>query len=173
MSVLACPDPSSPGVNVTDPNDKIHRQPARMKQKLRELRARDGLTQDQVAKALGVHESAVSRWEGGSRVPTADDLVRLSDLFQVSVDSLLGKDLQYSASGVALLDRVLLARLEAAETTEEFDELILANKDHALWLPVPDGAVLVQVGEAMRRAAKVAEKHRGSQYVDRLFRPRM
>ncbi|MEC7583429.1 MAG: helix-turn-helix transcriptional regulator [Planctomycetota bacterium] len=144
-----------------------------MKQKLRELRARDGLTQDQVAKALGVHESAVSRWEGGSRVPTADDLVRLSDLYQVSVDSLLGKETQYSPAGVALLDRVLLERLEAAETTEEFDELILENRDHALWLPVPEGAVLVQVAEAMRRAAKVAAKHRDSQHVDRLFRPRM
>ena len=158
---------------MTEATDKITSQLARMRQKLRELRARDGLTQDQVAKAVGVHESAVSRWEGGTRFPTAEDLVRLSDLYQVSVDALLGKDLQYAAPGAALLDRRLLKRLEAAETTEEFDALIEAHAEHAVWLLVPEDAVLVPVAEAMRRAGRVAEKHRTSRYVDRLFRPKM
>jgi hypothetical protein len=38
---------------------------------------------------------------------------------------------------------------------------------------VPDGAVLIPVAEAMRLTRKVAEKHRSSQFVDRLFRPRV
>ena len=46
--------------------------------RLRELRARRGLTQDQVAKRLACHESAVSRWECGSRFPTGEDLVALA-----------------------------------------------------------------------------------------------
>src|SRR5262245_17289615 len=141
--------------------------------RLRELRARHGFTQDRVARELGVHESAVSRWENGTRFPTGEDLVTLSDLFQVSVDFLLGKVRQYAAPGTALVDQVLLDRLEAAATTEEFDRLIAANEEQAVWLPVPDGAVLVPVTEGMRRARKVADKHRGSMYVDRLFRPRL
>lgn len=139
--------------------------------RLRELRARFGLTQEQIARTLGCHESAVSRWESGSRFPTGEDLVALSDLFRVSVDYLLGKQSQYAAPGTALLDQDLLDKLEAAVTTADFDRLIAEHAGHAVWLPVPEGSVLVPVAEAMRRARKVADKQQGSSYADRLFRP--
>lgn len=141
--------------------------------RLRELRARRGLTQDQVAKRLGCHESAVSRWESGSRFPTGEDLVSLADLFEVSTDDLLGRLKQYAAPGAALVDMRLLEKLAAAETTVEFDRVIADNDEQAVWLPVPEGAVLMPVAEAMRWARKVADKHRASSYVDRLFRPRV
>lgn len=140
--------------------------------RLRELRARRGFTQDHVAKRLGCHESAVSRWESGSRFPTGEDLVALADLFEVSTDDLLGRAKQFAASGAALVDIRLLERLAAAETVAEFDRLIGENTEQAVWLPVPDGAILVPVAEAMRWTRKVAEKHKASQFVDRLFRPR-
>lgn len=139
--------------------------------RLRELRARFGLTQEQIARKLNCHESAVSRWESGNRFPTGEDLVALSDLFRVSVDYLLGKQAQYAAPGTALLDQSLLDQLEAAGTTEEFDRLIAEHGGQAVWLPVPEGSVLVPVAEAMRRARKVADKQQGSSYADRLFRP--
>jgi transcriptional regulator with XRE-family HTH domain len=141
--------------------------------KIRELRARRGLTQDQVAQALSVHESAVSRWESGGRVPTAADLLALAQLFRVSVDSLFGRAEQYVPEGSVLLDQALLERLEAADTTAEFDRLLREGGDQALWLPVPEGAVLLPVAEAMRRAHRVAARHRDSAFVDRLFRPRL
>jgi transcriptional regulator with XRE-family HTH domain len=139
--------------------------------RLRELRARFRMTQDQVARKLGCHESAVSRWENGNRFPTGEDLVALSDLFEVSIDYLLGKPHQHLPAGTALVDQVLLDRLEAAATTAEFDALIREHEEQAVWLPVPEGAVVVPVGEAMRRARRVADKHKDSRYVDRLFRP--
>ncbi|MBP8301912.1 MAG: helix-turn-helix transcriptional regulator [Planctomycetes bacterium] len=143
-----------------------------MASRLRELRARRGFTQDQVAKRLGCHESAVSRWESGSRFPTGEDLVALADLFEVSADDLLGRIRQYTAMGSALVDMRLLEKLAAATTTEEFDRVIAENEEQAIWLPVPDGAAVMPVAEAMRWARKVADKHKGSTFVDRLFRPR-
>lgn len=141
--------------------------------RLRELRARRGFTQDHVAKRLGCHESAVSRWESGSRFPTGEDLVALADLFEVSTDDLLGRVRQYAAPGSALVDMRLLERLAAAESTAEFDKLIGQNEEQAIWLPVPEGAVLIPVAEAMRWTRKVADRHRTSSFVDRLFRPRV
>ena len=160
---------------MTEPQELEQHRPLaqHLAQRLRELRARHGLTQDRVAKELGVHESAVSRWESGTRFPTGEDLVVLSDLFQVSIDYLLGRPRQYAAPGTALVDQLLLDRLEAAPSTAEFDRLIAANEEQAAWLPVPEGAVLVPVAEAMRRARRVADKHKQSRYVDRLFRPRL
>ncbi len=141
--------------------------------RLRELRARRGFTQDYVAKRLGCHESAVSRWESGSRFPTGEDLVALADLFQVSTDDLLGRTRQYAPPGSALVDMKLLERLAAVDSTAEFDRLIADADEQAVWLPVPEGAVMVPVPEAMRLARKVADKHKGSVHVDRLFRPRV
>ena len=141
--------------------------------RLRELRARRGFTQDHVAKRLGCHESAVSRWESGSRFPTGEDLVALADLFEVSTDDLLGRVKQFAAAGSALVDMRLLERLAAAGTADEFDKLVTGNEDQAIWLPVPEGAVIIPVAEAMRLTRKVAEKHKTSRFADRLFRPRV
>ncbi len=96
----------------------------------------------------------------------------LADLFEVSTDDLLGRERQFAAPGSALVDMRLLEQLAAAETTGEFDRLIVKNEEQAVWLPVPDGAVLTPVAEAMRWTRKVADKHKASQFVDRLFRPR-
>lgn len=126
-----------------------------------------------MAKRLGCHESAVSRWESGSRFPTGEDLVALADLFEVSTDDLLGRVRQYATAGSALVDMRLLEKLAAAESTEEFDRLIREHEEQAVWLPVPDGAVIIPVAEAMRWTRKVADRHKGSSFVDRLFRPRI
>ncbi|MEZ6037835.1 MAG: helix-turn-helix transcriptional regulator [Planctomycetota bacterium] len=165
--------PDIPAAAQTDRSNEPSRPLAtHLAARLRELRARRGFTQDHVAKRLGCHESAVSRWESGSRFPTGEDLVALADLFEVSTDDLLGRQRQYATNGAALVDMRLLESLAGAETTAEFDRLIRDNEEQAVWLPVPDGSVLVPVAEAMRWARKVADKHKDSVYVDRLFRPR-
>jgi transcriptional regulator with XRE-family HTH domain len=140
--------------------------------RLRELRARRDLTQDQVAAAIGCHESAVSRWESGERLPTLQDLVALCRLLEVSCDDLLGRAEQPVIRGMVLLDRELLDRLAEARSTAEFDALVAAREQQAAWLPVPDRAVLVPVEEAMRRARLVADRFPDSRFADRLFRPR-
>ena len=166
------PNPSS---LVTElPDDPVHRPLAKhLAARLRELRAKRGLTQDQVAKRLGCHESAVSRWESGTRFPTGEDLVALGDLFEVSADDLLGRLKQYTTPGSALVDMRLLEKLGAAADDVEFDRLISEHEDQAVWLPVPEGAVLMPVTEAMKWATKIAAKHKSSQHVNRLFRPRI
>lgn len=139
--------------------------------RLRELRAKHGLTQDEVAQQLDCHESAVSRWEGGSRFPTGEDLAALADLMHVSTDFLLGRERQYASSGMALVDMRLLAKLAKTASAEEFDAAIVDHGDQAIWLPVPEGAVLMPVGEAMRETRRVATRFRDSKHADRLFRP--
>ena len=56
------------------------------------LRARRGLTQEQLAEALNVSRQSVSKWESGSAFPEMDTLLRLCELYEVSLDLLLRGD---------------------------------------------------------------------------------
>lgn len=58
-------------------------------EKLRELRARRGLTQEELAKALFVSRTAVSKWEAGRGYPSIDSLKEISKYFSVTIDDLL------------------------------------------------------------------------------------
>lgn len=58
-------------------------------EKLQELRKRRGLTQEELAQALYVSRTAVSKWESGRGYPSIDSLKELAAFFSVSVDELL------------------------------------------------------------------------------------
>lgn len=61
-----------------------------MGEKLKSLRIEKNLTQKQVADRIGLAISAVSSYESGTRYPSYDVFVKLSRLFHVSTDYLLG-----------------------------------------------------------------------------------
>lgn len=53
------------------------------------LRTRRELSQEDLAAALGVSRQSVSKWETGQSVPDLDKIIRMADLFGVSVDELV------------------------------------------------------------------------------------
>ena len=57
--------------------------------KLKELRAKKGLSQAELAKRLGVTQQAVGRWERDKNLPDNDVLKKISVMFNVSIDYLL------------------------------------------------------------------------------------
>ena len=58
-------------------------------EKLQELRKLRGLTQEELATALYVTRTAISKWESGRGYPNIDSLRRISAYFNVTVDDLL------------------------------------------------------------------------------------
>ena len=60
------------------------------KEVLFELRTKKGLSQEDLAEKIFVTRQAVSRWENGETVPNTETLKLLSDLFDVSINTLLG-----------------------------------------------------------------------------------
>lgn len=57
---------------------------------LRQLRKEKGLTQAELARLISIGESTVSFYESGKRQPDYETLIRLANVFRVSVDQLLG-----------------------------------------------------------------------------------
>ena len=60
--------------------------------KIRELRRRDGLTQDTLAETLGVTAQAVSRWESGGSYPDMEIVPMIANYFGITIDELFGYD---------------------------------------------------------------------------------
>lgn len=57
--------------------------------KIKEARTRTGLTQEQAAEALGVSRKTISNWENEKTYPDIVSVVKMSDLYAVSLDRLL------------------------------------------------------------------------------------
>ena len=55
-----------------------------------DLRTKKGLSQDELAEKVFVTRQAVSRWENGETIPNTETLKLLSELFNVSINTLLG-----------------------------------------------------------------------------------
>lgn len=86
--------------------------------RLRALRQARRITQKELAERLGLTKSVVSAYETGMRYPSYDILVKISKLFHVSTDYLLGNEPHPSLSVDGLseqdceLVRALIARLK-------------------------------------------------------------
>ena len=60
--------------------------------KLQELRKQKGLTQEELASALFVSRTAISKWESGRGYPSIDSLKEVSIFFGITIDELLSSD---------------------------------------------------------------------------------
>ena len=61
-------------------------------EKLQELRKQRGLTQEELAQALYVSRTAISKWESGRGYPNIDSLKAIAKFFGVTIDELLSGD---------------------------------------------------------------------------------
>ena len=87
-------------------------------EKLKELRKNRGLTQEELAEALYVSRTAISKWESGRGYPSIDSLKEISSYFSVSIDDLL--------SGEKLL---LIAEKENKSNIRTLCDLIFGMAD--------------------------------------------
>ena len=82
----------------------------RINELIKDLRRKNGMTQKDIAKKLYCKRQKIADWERGKSTPSADDIVALAEIFNVSTDYLLGltsaatndKDLQFVCDRMGL-----------------------------------------------------------------------
>lgn len=58
-------------------------------ERLQELRKQAGYSQEQVAEIMGLSRQAISKWESGQGKPEIDNIVKLTEIYDVSADYIL------------------------------------------------------------------------------------
>lgn len=85
-------------------------------ERLKELRKQAHLTQVELASKLGIVQSSYADWERGKKKPTQDNLVKIAQVLNVSVDYLVGN----SEEKADELDNIeLLFRMNSKGLTDE------------------------------------------------------
>ena len=95
-------------------------------ERLRLLRKKHGYTQVSLAETLGVSKGTVAMWETGKRTPDFETLIRLSDLFDVRTDYILGKSNDASSAKLSDDDIEQLGRWELESVYTNLMKLYLS-----------------------------------------------
>ena len=85
---------------------------------LKTLRKQRGFTQETLAERLNVVRQTVSKWEKGLSVPDAELLVKLSEILEVPVSTLLGRRIEGETEPSAVAEQ--LARIN--------EQLVIKNR---------------------------------------------
>ena len=109
---------------------------------VKNARNQAGLTQEQAAEALGVSRQTVSNWETGKSYPDIVSVIRMSDLYNVSLDHLLKEETSMKQSYKAYLEES--TNTVKSRRTQSITTLVLVTL--AVWALSVIATVLVTSG---------------------------
>ena len=66
----------------------------KLAEKIMTLRKQRGWSQEELAQQLSVSRQSVSKWESGASVPDLDKILKMSEIFGVSTDTLLKEEME-------------------------------------------------------------------------------
>lgn len=97
--------------------------------KIRQLRRRDGRTQEALADALGVTSQAVSRWESGGSYPDMNLIPPIANYFGVTIDELFGYTNERDKKADMLVSRICEMNRQNNGVDRNMDECIALARE--------------------------------------------
>lgn len=101
------------------------------RENIRRFRKARRLTQVQLAQVLGYNYTAIANYESGRNTPSINNLIKLADFFRVSIDELVGHEVNTSNSALypmldenekVFIDGVIMQYLEFKKINEKMIE---------------------------------------------------
>lgn len=91
---------------------------------IKKERIKRGLSQEELGKILGVTKVSVCGYEKGTRTPTLDIFIRLSDVLELTPNQLLGREIMAVAEGETAYEFPITgqerAMIQMSRTNEKF-----------------------------------------------------
>lgn len=103
--------------------------------KIRELRRRDGRTQEALAQVLGVTSQAVSRWESGGAYPDMNLIPSIANYFGVTIDELFGYTNQREVRIDALVAQIYEMKWKNNGVDRNIDQCITLAREALIEFP--------------------------------------
>jgi transcriptional regulator with XRE-family HTH domain len=103
-------------------------------ERLKFFRESLGLTQEEFAKKLNTTQAVISNYERGARVPTADFLNRLTEIFHLDINWLLTGEGPMFVGGSKVVDIKDVPKEQIKEFIEEFWQK--ADEKERIWFEV-------------------------------------
>lgn len=100
-------------------------------EKIKNARIQKGYTQEQVAEKLLVSRQTVSNWENGKSLPDIISIIRMSDLYELSLDELIKED------------KALLKKMDKDVRAVKAEKQIMKFA----WISIVIGTILIILGE--------------------------
>lgn len=100
-------------------------------EKIKNARIQKGYTQEQVAEELLVSRQTVSNWENGKSLPDIISIIRMSDLYELSLDELIKGD------------KALLKKMDKDVRAVKAEKQIMKFA----WISIVIGTILIILGE--------------------------
>lgn len=88
--------------------------------KIKKLRQEQNWTQAELGEKVSIHQKQISSYERGVNIPSTEILIKLAEVFDVTLDY-LAFDTERSSRGQNIQDRELLRRFEAVDALSEKD----------------------------------------------------
>jgi putative transcriptional regulator len=82
---------------------------------LKNLRKQKGLSQEELAERLHVVRQTISKWEKGLSIPDANLLIRIAEIFETSVSTLLGDTVEQSEDSNKVAEKLEQLNMLLAE----------------------------------------------------------
>ena len=142
----------------------------KLSEKIKEMRLRDGRTQEDLAEAVGVTAQAVSRWEKEICYPDMELIPSIANYFHVSIDELFG----YENDRERKIDEIIkhseeLHRVDWGED-KGIDECIALLRDGLIEFPGNE-RIMLRLVVVLRDAGFVREGHHSLWDKDGYFTP--
>ena len=131
--------------------------------KIRELRHRDGRTQDALAEALGITAQAVSRWEAGGSYPDMEIIPAIANYFHISIDELFGYHYDRESKIDAIVNRIDSFGIAYRGDDEWVDECLSILREGLAEFPQNE-RLLITLADTLSAAGW--RRHKEWQYYD-------
>lgn len=106
-------------------------------EQLRRLRIKNKLSQEDLARILGLARSTISSYENGSRTPDIDTLTRIASYFEISLDELLGHQVEPKAQNepeyVKVLEELIRTLSSSPLSEPSKNEIVDEIRDYFLF----------------------------------------
>ena len=119
--------------------------------KIRELRHRDGRTQEALAEALGVTSQAVSRWESNGCYPDMNLVPAIANYFGISIDELFGYTSDRDLKVQAIIDKIDSYHIKARGDDDWVDECLAILREGLAEFPQNEN-LLITLADTLSEA---------------------